>query len=926
MPKLEGEALEAVEHRGGNLQIIASAGSGKTEVVAQRIVSLLTEGIDPAAIVAFTFTEKAAASLAARVQRRAIESLGDAALGKLGPLYIGTIHGYCFRLLEEHVGHYETFDVLDEKQLAAFLAREGRRLKVKQLDAKGRLFEGISTFLANVEVVENELITAEELEDPFKGVYEAYVERLDDFRVLTFGQLISRAVAELESPELLAAVTEPLRHLIVDEYQDVNPAQERLIELLASGGPELCVVGDDDQAIYQWRGTDVENIVTFAERYPNTTRYTIDINRRSRPGIVEVANRVSAEIEGRLPKQMEASREDTQGSVVFWQAEDEEAQAHALAAAIKAAHSQGARYRDIAVLIRGRSSLAKILDTFVDEDIPVLPGGRTNLFLQRDAQTFGRLCAWLAGHQWRSEPFGPGRDVSLDSLMRRYKKDFDLDRKATAAVRAKLEVWRAEAQEPTAPANLVRDFYELLHLLGVEDWDADEEAVVTRLGALARCTQILADFEATRFRARVDPDRPGEIVGGQDRGEWHYRWLAIFVQNYAAGAYEGFEGHDVVPLDAVELTTIHQAKGLEWPIVFVPSVIARRFPTSMVGKPKAEWHVPASLFDEARYDGSLNDERRLFYVALTRARDQLLISSFGNYPSGRSTAASPLLLEALGDAETIDADHLPATPDFVNPDPEEELVEVTLSDLQLYDACGMSFRLRSLLGFQPVLARELGYGRAVHHVMRTVAEYVQANQHAPDSEEIGRIFDDEFFLPLATKATHRELKARARRHVEGFIDSYADELQALWAVERPFELRTPDALVSGRADVILHDAGGDPRLTIVDYKTTKLGTDDDGLNPFEFQLQVYGEAGQQEGLDVAGAYVHDLVRDERVAVAVDAAALSGARAKVDDLVLGLKADLYEPSPGPACGRCDVAPICRYRHGPAREDFEPAGAR
>jgi DNA helicase-2/ATP-dependent DNA helicase PcrA len=196
-----------------------------------------------------------------------------------------------------------------------------------------------------------------------------------------------------------------------------------------------------------------------------------------------------------------------------------------------------------------------------------------------------------------------------------------------------------------------------------------------------------------------------------------------------------------------------------------------------------------------------------------------------------------------------------------------------------------------------------------------VAEYVQANQHAPDSEEVGRIFDDEFFLPLATKATHRELKARARRHVEGFIDSYAEELQALWAVERPFELRTPDALVSGRADVILHDAGGDPRLTIVDYKTTKLGTDDDGPNPFEFQLQVYGEAGQQEGLDVAGAYVHELVRDERVSVAVDAAALSGARGKVDDLVLGLKADLYEPSPGPACGRCDVAPICRHRQGP-----------
>lgn len=914
MPRLEGQALEAVRHRGGNVQIIASAGSGKTEVVAQRVVSLLEDGIEPEAIVAFTFTEKAAASLAARVQRRASESLGDAALGKLGPLYIGTIHGYCFRLLEQHVGHYETFDVLDEKQLAAFLAREGRRLKVKQLDAKGRLFEGISTFLANVEVVENELISAEQLEDPFRGTYRAYLERLEAFRVLTFGQLISRAVAELESPQLRAAVTGRLRHLIVDEYQDVNRAQERLIELLAGGGVELCVVGDDDQAIYQWRGTDVENIIGFAERYPDTSRFTIDVNRRSRPRIVAVANRVSESIEGRLPKQMEACREDGESSVVFWHAEDEAAQAAALAAAVKRAHARGARYRDIAVLIRGRTSLAAILETFVAEDIPVLPGGRTNLFLQRDAQTFGRLCAWLAGHQWRTDPFGPGREVSLDSLMRRYKKDFGLARAQAAAVRTKLEAWRAEAQEPTAPANLVRDFYELLHLLGVEDWDESEDGVVTRLGALARCTQILADFEATRFRARVDPERPGEIVGGQDRGEWHYRWLAIFVQNYAAGAYEGFEGHDVVPLDAVELTTIHQAKGLEWPIVFVPSVIARRFPTSMVGRPKAEWHVPTDLFDEARYDGSLNDERRLFYVALTRARDQLLVSSFGSYPSGRSTASSPLLVEALADRELIDAERIPPAPDFENPDPEEELVEVTLSDLQLYDSCGMSFRLRSLLGFQPVLARELGYGRAVHHVMRTVAEYVQANERPPDGEEVARIFDEEFFLPLATKATHRELKARARRHVEGFIESYADELSALWAVERPFELRTPDALVSGRADVILHDDGEDPRLTIVDYKTARLGGDQDGLDPFEFQLRVYGEAGHQEGLAVSGAYVHDLVNDERIAVAVDSSALRQARERVDELVLGLKADRYSPQPGPACARCDVSPICRHRHG------------
>jgi ATP-dependent DNA helicase UvrD/PcrA len=306
-PELEGEAREAVRPWGRNVQIIASAGSGKTEVVAQRAVQLLLEGVPPEAIVAFTFTEKAAASLAARVQLRVHEELGDAGLGKLGPLYIGTIHSYCFRLLQPYVARYETFDILDDKQLAAFLAREGRRLGVKQLDQKGRLFAGIKTFLTNTEVVENELLPTQQLTDSFRSIYEAYLERLEAFRALT--QLISHTVSELDKPAVLEQVRRPLRHVIVDEYQDVNPAQERLIQLLAADPVELCVVGDDDQAIYQWRGTDVDNIINFKRRYPKTRTFAIEINRRSRPPIIDLANRCSERMGSRLPKEMKACRE-----------------------------------------------------------------------------------------------------------------------------------------------------------------------------------------------------------------------------------------------------------------------------------------------------------------------------------------------------------------------------------------------------------------------------------------------------------------------------------------------------------------------------------------------------------------------------------------------------------------------------------------
>ena len=497
--------------------------------------------------------------------------------------------------------------------------------------------------------------------------------------------------------------------------------------------------------------------------------------------------------------------------------------------------------------------------------------------------------------------------MTLDGLVGDLTREFGLDRRRRGRVRVFLEAWRAEVWEPTQRSNLVRDFYELLHTLGVADWDLDEAANVTRLGALARCSQILADFEAVRRRSRLDSARPGEQIGGQDRGEWFYRWLAIHVQNYAMGAYEDFEGEEDLALDAVEVTTIHQSKGLEWPMVFVPSVVGGRVPSSRMGRPRATWYVPTELFDEERYNGTLNDERRLFYVAVTRARDQLLLSSFATSQSGRATRGSVLLNE-VAPAGPLPMLELPPPPRPEASTDEEAVVEVTLSELLQYGACGASYRLRTLMGFQPTLAPELGYGRAVHHVLRTVAEEVRRRRRLPTVPEVDRLFDDEFFLPAATKAAHRELKANARALVDAYLADHGSELERIWDVERPFELRLNGVIVSGRADVILDaENGGPQRLTIVDYKTAASEGDE-----FDFQLQVYADAGREEGLDVRSAFVHDLKRTDRRAIDVSPSAVAQSRTRVGELVGGLRERRYTPQPGAACARCDVAPMCRYR--------------
>ncbi len=197
-----------------------------------------------------------------------------------------------------------------------------------------------------------------------------------------------------------------------------------------------------------------------------------------------------------------------------------------------------------------------------------------------------------------------------------------------------LRDWKAAVPGTDQTADLVSELYELLDELDVRAWDLLNPLMVNRLGTLARFSSLLADYESVRRRARPDADAPGEQVGGQDRGTWYYRNLALHIINYAQGAYEGFDGEADFELDAVDLMTVHRAKGLEWPVVFVPSVTARRFPSSRTGETQ-EWLVPRERFNAARYEGSDGDERRLFYVAMTRARDWLSISCHGRITKQR---------------------------------------------------------------------------------------------------------------------------------------------------------------------------------------------------------------------------------------------------------------------------------------------------
>lgn len=904
-PTLSGASAAAVAHRGSHLQIIASAGAGKTEVVSQRIVSLIQEGVDGREIVAFTFTEKAASELKDRVVERTRQIIDPGATDRLGGLFVGTIHAYCFQLLQRVAPKYETYDVLDEGQLTAFLAREGNRLGIKHLSRKGGLYDGIRIFGVNADVVENELLDASQLEGAFKVVYEDFLKALDRYRLLTYGQQIVKTIEQLQRPEVRLEVQSALKHLIVDEYQDVNPAQERLIQLLTGPSTQLCVVGDDDQAVYQWRGSDVQNILTFSQRYPAVKQFTISENRRSRPLIVETANWFATTIPNRLAKTMIPTRASANETpeVSLWTCDTEDEEAQYIARHIQKLSESGVRLSDIAVLPRTSRSFTKLINTFRKYDIPIQPSGRVGLFAQPEAEALGKTWVWLVDREW-APPFARRQAVSDEDVIHGLRASFDLTSAQTTGVQRFLFGLKARIPTSKFSADLVGEYYDLLEVMGVKDWDIDNRQTANRLGTLARFGHLLADYEMVRRRARPDIDHPGEQVGGEGGGSRFYEGLAEFIANFASGSYKDFAGEEDPVVDAVALNTIHGAKGLEWPIVFVPCMTDLRFPPQQ--KDSTTWLIADHLFDRDRYEGADADERRLFYTAITRARDWVGISRHSRINKG--VAPSPFFVD-------LERRGLLQNKDSVRPSPVEvrssvdDTLTLSYSQIAAFQDCGLAFRLRERLGFPVRFAAELGYGKAVHHVLRTVAERVRSGGSVPTDFEVDQILSSSFFLPTANKPGHKQMKAAARQLVTQYIKKRRGELQRVWETERPFELRLDDVTIKGRADVILdYENGVASHLAIVDYKTSTKSV----LPDHDLQLQIYVIAGRREGLSVDGAYVHDLrfPEAEPHRVKVSSSELKRAEETIVKAAEDIRRRKFQPNPGTRCRHCEVRTICK----------------
>jgi DNA helicase-2/ATP-dependent DNA helicase PcrA len=907
--------LEVVSTRGCHVQVIACAGSGKTESVSRRVAALIAEGVKSEEIVAFTFTDRAAAELKERIVRRVGELVDTDAAGRLAQMYVGTIHGYCLRLLQSHLPQYGNCDVIDEHRHAALLFRFRNEIGLKPLATK--VWEAVLEFARTADVISNECISPEAVDrTDFGPMYRKYLAILDRLHLLTYARIVQCAVDALEEPATRERIVAPLKHLIVDEYQDINPSQDRLIRHLASHGAEVCVVGDDDQAIYQWRGSNVEYIQRFPERFGGARKIILNENRRSLAPIVQRADGFAQSILVRIAKQMQPTRAHDGPAIIPFRTESAEDEAAAVAESIAALHAKGVPYREMAVLFRSvRTSTKPFIDAFDARRIPVSCGGRSGLFMHPHVQALVKAHLWLGGMDWYDRELEEVVTLTPAAIAAELKGAFRSDQPADE-IEGMLEDWASLMRKSKVSANLIDDLYNLLQFLGVAAWNPDDPEVLPRMGALARFSTILADFEHSTRRGRYETNDQGlrEFKGGMDRGPEYYQRLGGYLSYYAQEAYEEFEGEDGTGIDAVQIMTVHGAKGLEWPVVFLPSLQDRRFPASRAGR-GLDWVLPDELLPieiKDRYAGGEEEERRLFYVAMTRARDVLYVSHFDRTEkkvSKRSRFIDTIYPLQLPTWDGPEVPHEIATRSAAAAKP----ITISLTELIRYDDCGYRFRLQRSIGFESQLVSELGFGRAIHHVLRRVAEEARELKRIPDLKRVEEILDGELYFPFANRSSEPLMKQKARNLVTRYLNNHRDDFERVWATERPFELHLPQGFLSGRADVILDREGGRPdSLAVVDYKS---GTDSASDENFRFQLQVYAAAARAEGLDVKAAYLHDLSAQQapRRAIGITPEECGKAIERVEGLFGGLAAREFKAKAAPEkCGRCEFQRICNHR--------------
>lgn len=606
---LNKEQQQAVKTTEGPLLIMAGAGSGKTRVLTHRIAYILLEkGVNPYNILAITFTNKAAREMKERING----ILGGAA----DEIWISTFHSMCVRILRrdiDRIGINRNFTILDTTDQLSVIKGI---LKDKNIDSKKFDPRGI---LSAISSAKNELIDAKQygkytgnyFENIVSDVFEQYEKRLLKNHSLDFDDLIMKTIQLFKRvPEVLEYYQRKFQYIHVDEYQDTNKAQYQLVHLLAAKFQNLCVVGDSDQSIYGWRGADIANILSFEKDYPNAKVILLEQNYRSTKNILQVANHVISNNVKRKPKNLWTDNEKG-GKIQYYRADTEQGEALFVTGKIKElVETKQRKFSDFAILYRTNAQSRAMEEMLVKANIPYTIVGGTKFYDRKeikDLLAYLRLVANLDD------------DISFVRIINVPKRGIgatSLDRIAQYALQNEMSMFRAlgEVERIGLSAKAMkacREFYQMLSGLNQMQEYLSVMELTEEIIKRTEYREMLQAEKTLEAESRLENiDEFLSVTKNFEESSEDQTLIAFLTDLALVADIDQLDKEENVK-DAVVLMTLHSAKGLEFPVVFLIGLEEGVFPHSR------------SLMEE----NDMEEERRLMYVGITRAEEELYITN-----------------------------------------------------------------------------------------------------------------------------------------------------------------------------------------------------------------------------------------------------------------------------------------------------------
>lgn len=946
--------LEAITATEGPVLIIAGPGSGKTFTLVERIVRLITVNeVAPESILVVTFTDKAARELTTRISNR-LSSLGVSF--NLNEMYVGTFHSVCLRLLEDNreftrlKRSFTLFDQFDQQYFLYQRLNEFRSIgdieTVIGPDQSGRWSQS-EQLLKWLNKIGEEALDVQALSSAahiemraLASAFLKYQELLAEANSLDFSGIQYEALQLLsEHPDVLARVRSQLRYLMVDEYQDTNTVQERILMLLAGDQKNLCVVGDDDQGLYRFRGATIRNILEFANMFPADTckRVTLTTNYRSHPGIIEFCDwwmrgqtwevgdksfRFDKALEPReaeFPNTPSVVRLGAAGTIDqpdAWHAE--------VLAFLNALKADGGLtdWNQVAFLFRSvRSERAVALAQYLEANGIPVHSPRSNMFFERE-----EVRLMLGALIFLFPQFPEARKWADDATLGIWSYYDERCFAAFAEELRKPENKRLlDWARPLAKAhrNLAQNtdyafsglFYQLLQFPLFSRFLTEEALTGIDKGRAARnlatLSKLLAKFEYLHRVSVLNPDFLDRNLQSL------FNQFIRFLADGGIGEYE--DDAEYAPSGCVSFLTIHQSKGLEFPVVVCGSLEA---------VPRTQHTRLDELFENGGYLSKptfepvdhikLFDFRRLFYTAFSRAQNLLVLAAQERTGQGRSPSkyldeyfyGVPSWRDPAFDLTAIIFDHV------------KEIVlkrEYSFtSHITLFENCGEQYRFFKDLEFAPIRVSPMLFGTLVHHTIEDIHKTVlRGDERILTPERIEGWFHTNY--AMLSKKERVYLAASAQQAALGHVLRYYEREKGRWdrikEAEVDISLVKDDYILKGSVDLI---RGADGTVEIVDFKSEKkpdMQRDRERLRRYQHQLEVYAHLVEERtGQRVSRMHLYYTGEESGnpyVSFPKDDKAIGKTIARFDEIVHRIEHKDYAIAERPAklCQNCDMRAYC-----------------